>query len=142
MHDDWVIFGLYPQVVRTALDRILDGSPETDSILANPDFVRGRKLTGPPGAGVFYTNTKAGAEQAYSFVLPLAQVGAAMAQGEMSLQASWDEESKANLKNDITEILLWGKATDAETGYVLLQYRFANWAACADRNEADTAGPF
>ena len=82
MHEDWVIFGLYPQVVRNALDRILDGSPETDSILANPDFVRGRMLTGPPGAGVFYTNTKAGAEQAYSFVLPLAQVGAAMAQGE------------------------------------------------------------
>lgn len=67
---------------------------------------------------------------------------AAMAQGEMSLQASWDEESKANLKNDITEILLWGKATDAETGYVLLQYRFANWAECADRIEAENAGPF
>lgn len=66
----------------------------------------------------------------------------AMAQGEMSLQASWDEESKAKLKNDITEVLLWGKATDAETGYVLLQYRFANWAECADRIEAENDGPF
>ena len=67
---------------------------------------------------------------------------AAVAQGEMSLQASWDEESKADLKNHITEVLLWGKATDAQTGYVLLQYRFANWAECADRIEAENDGPF
>lgn len=66
----------------------------------------------------------------------------AMAHGEMLLQASWDEESKAELKNDITEVLLWGKATDAETGYVLLQYRFANWAECADSIEAENDGPF
>jgi len=82
LHDNWIIFGLYPQIVRNALDRILDNRPESDSILANPDFVRGREVTGPDGSGVVYTNTKAGAQQLYSFALPLAQMGAAMAQGE------------------------------------------------------------
>lgn len=66
----------------------------------------------------------------------------AVVAGEMSLQASWDEESSANLKQDITEVLLLGKATDARTGYVLLQYRFANWAKCSDAIEAEDGGPF
>lgn len=66
----------------------------------------------------------------------------AMAAGEMSLQASWDEDSSAELKQGITEILLLGKATDKRTGYVLLQYRFANWAACADEIEEEADGPF
>lgn len=66
----------------------------------------------------------------------------AMVEGAMSLQASWDEESNANLKQNITEILLLGKATDVRTGYVLLQYRYANWQKCADRIEAEGDGPF
>jgi hypothetical protein len=66
----------------------------------------------------------------------------AIVNGEMSLQASWDEESNANLKQDIGEILLLGKATDAATGYVLLQYRFTNWAECSDKIEAENDAPF
>lgn len=66
----------------------------------------------------------------------------AMAAGEMSVQASWDEDSSANLKQGIAEIFLLGKATDKRTGHELLQYRLANWAEGADKIEAEADGPF
>lgn len=58
---------------------------------------------------------------------------------EMTLQGSWDEESHANLRNGVVEILLLGRATDKRTGYVVLQYRFANWRRCMDLVEAEAS---
>ncbi len=81
-HDKWVIFGLYPQMVTTALDHLMDGDPKKDSILANPDFAAARKVMGDWGASVSYVDSKAGMENVYPFALLLAQTGAAMAQGE------------------------------------------------------------
>ncbi len=81
-HNDWMIVGLYPQVVRNTINRLLDANPKTDSILANPDFVRGRKHIGPLGASLSFMDSKSGAEEGYSVVLPLAQTGLAIWQGE------------------------------------------------------------
>lgn len=81
-HDGRLIVGLYPQMVIMALDRILDGTPERDSILANDDFRRARQVLGGIGSTLSYVDTKAGVANLYPFVLPMAQIGAAMAQGE------------------------------------------------------------
>lgn len=81
-HDGRLIVGLFPQIVITALDRLLDGTPERDSILANSDFRRARKVLGGVGSMLGYVDTKAGVGNLYPLALPMAQVGAAMAQGE------------------------------------------------------------
>lgn len=81
-HDNRLVFGLYPQMVKNALDGIADGKPETDSLLANADFVRARKVLGPLGSSITYVDTKASMGQAYPWLLLLGQMGAAMAQGE------------------------------------------------------------
>jgi len=81
-HENRLICGLYPQMVMTALDRLLDGGAGQDSLLGNPDFVRARKILGGIGSSVSYVDVNAGVEAMYPWVLGLAQVGAAMAQGE------------------------------------------------------------
>jgi prepilin-type processing-associated H-X9-DG protein len=81
-HEKWVIFGLYPQMVTTTLDRLMDGDPKKDSILANSDFAAARKVMGDWGWSASYMDSKAAMENLYPFVLLLAQIGAAMAQGE------------------------------------------------------------
>ena len=80
-HEDWMIIGLYPQVVRNSIDRLLDNRAGEDSLLANPDFVRGQKCLGSLGSSVAYIDSKRGAEDTYAFLLPLAQAGLAMWQG-------------------------------------------------------------
>ncbi len=82
LHGDRLIVALFPQMVAFTLDRLLDGNPQTDSILANADFVRARRVLGPLGTSVSYVDTKAGVEQLYTILLPLAQMGAAMIQAE------------------------------------------------------------
>jgi hypothetical protein len=70
----WV-FALFPQMVRTELDHLMNRAP---SLLDNPDFQRGRQLL-PAGAfAVTYVDTRVGFRQLYSFALPIAQMGAAM----------------------------------------------------------------
>jgi len=82
VHEDKLVFGLYPQMVTAALDRLLSGNPQEDSILANADFVAARKVIGPVGSSMSYVNTRAAFQSAYPFLLPLAQIGAAMGQDE------------------------------------------------------------
>ena len=81
-HEQWVIIGLYPQIVTTALDRLIDGDPGKNSILANADFVKARKTMGKPGPGLAYVDTRRTFAGLYPWLLAIGQVGAAMAQGE------------------------------------------------------------
>ncbi|MCZ6684007.1 MAG: hypothetical protein O7B26_12575, partial [Planctomycetota bacterium] len=81
-HRDRVIVALYPQMVIGALDRMLDGNDPKDSILKNPDFVAGRKVLGKLGPTVSYSDTRAGTEQLYPFLLLFGQMAAGMASAE------------------------------------------------------------
>ncbi len=81
-HDKWVVFGLYPQVVTTALDRLEGGDPAKESILANEDFVAARRVLGEIGPSMSYVDSRVILEGVYPWVLLLGQMGAAMAQGE------------------------------------------------------------
>jgi len=74
-----MIVGLYPQMVRITLDRLLDGG---ESLLANPDFQRGRKLMPPDASSFSYADTAKFLSWAYAIGLPLGQLGIAMGQGE------------------------------------------------------------
>ena len=76
--DRWIL-ALYPQMVRTALDRMMDKGP---TLLDNPDFQRGYKLLPKGASSVTYTDTAEGVRQLYSFALPIAQVLLSMGQGE------------------------------------------------------------
>ena len=78
-YDGRLIVALYPQMIRSALDRMIGKAP---SLLDNPDFVRGRKLLPADCYSLGYVDAKAGIRQLYSFALPLSQVGVAMLQGE------------------------------------------------------------
>ncbi len=82
VHENKLVFGLYPQMVTAALDRLGSSNLQEDSILANADFVAARKVIGPVGSSMSYVNTRAACQSVYPFLLPLAQVGAAMGQAE------------------------------------------------------------
>ncbi len=81
-HDKWVVIGLYPQMVTTALDRLEGGDPSKDSILANEDFVAARRVLGDIGPSMSYVDSRVILGGVYPWVLLLGQMGAAMAQGE------------------------------------------------------------
>lgn len=81
-HKKRVIMGLYPQMVTTVLDRLTDGDAAKNSILANPDFMKARKVMGDLGPGLSYVNTRNTFANLYPWLLGIGQVGAAMAQGE------------------------------------------------------------
>ncbi|MCP4248453.1 MAG: hypothetical protein GY778_15505, partial [bacterium] len=75
-----LIVALYPQMVQAALDRMA-GDTAGDTLADNADFVAARKVLGGIGSTVTYLNTRRAAQQLYAIALPLAQMGAAMAQG-------------------------------------------------------------
>ncbi len=81
-----LIAALFPQMVRPALDRLMD---QGESILDNADFQRGRKLL-PAGAhSVRYADTAKTVRFVYPLVMPVAQMLIAMGQGEgLALDAS------------------------------------------------------
>jgi hypothetical protein len=81
-HGKWVVVGLYPQMVTTALDRLTAGGSKKESILDNPDVIAAKKTLGEMGSSFSYVNTKAAWEQMYPFALLLAQMAAGGAQGE------------------------------------------------------------
>lgn len=81
-HGKWVVVGLYPQMVTTALDRFAEGSSKRESILDNPDVIAAKKSLGELGSSFSYVDTKAAWEQLYSWALLVAQMGAGAAQGE------------------------------------------------------------
>ena len=81
IHEGRLIKAFYPQMVVATLDRLMDGDPKADSILANGDVVKARKVLGENGVGFSYIDSRAGFSSVYPFVLLLAQMGAAMAQG-------------------------------------------------------------
>ncbi len=80
-HGKWVIVGLYPQVVTTALDRLTEGSRK-ESILDNPDVVAAKKTLGEFGSTFSYVDTRAAWEHLYPFALIFAQIGVGAAQSE------------------------------------------------------------
>lgn len=82
VHNDWLIVGLYPQVVAGTIDRISEGDLKKSSILSDPDFIRSRKVLGRLGTSMTFVNTRDSVRTLYPFALGLAQTGAAMAQGE------------------------------------------------------------
>ncbi|MQP65564.1 hypothetical protein GE253_09420 [Niveispirillum sp. SYP-B3756] len=59
---------------------------------------------------------------------------------ERSYQASWDNESHAQLKDGIIEILLSVSALSDSSGYVTVQYRFSNWDKCKAAMQNSQAG--
>lgn len=81
LHEGRFIMAFYPQMIITTLDRLMDGDPKANSILANADVVKARKVLGESGVSFSYVDSRAGVASVYPLVLPLAQVGAAMAQG-------------------------------------------------------------
>lgn len=81
-HEGRIIMGLYPQMVQATLDRILDDKTGADALSANPDFIKGCEVLGGLGSTMGYVDNRRGVEQLYSLLLPAAEVGAALAQGE------------------------------------------------------------
>ena len=79
VHGERMIVGLYPQMVRAAIDQIADKRP---GIASNPDFARGLKLMPKNAISVSYVDTARGVASLYSISLPIAQVLTAMGQGE------------------------------------------------------------
>jgi type II secretion system protein G len=77
--DDRFVLALYPQVVRAALDHLLDRG---ESITANGDFQRGFKRMPEKPHSINYVDTKAGVSQMYPLVLLIADALGAMAQSE------------------------------------------------------------
>ncbi len=90
-----VIIALYPQMVRTAIDRMIDGKPEKDSILANVDVIAAEKIIGPIGGSFVYGDTEASMSQLYPFVTLLSPIGLNFLRAErMSIDASaWPSQS-------------------------------------------------
>lgn len=80
VHDGWLMAGLFPQIVRSSIDRAMDNFPRENSLLENKDFQRGRALVSPLGASMYYVDTKLGISQLYPLVLPAVQAGLAMGQ--------------------------------------------------------------
>lgn len=80
--DGWMIFGLYPQMVSSTLDRLDEGDLRENSILANADFLKSREVLGKLGTTMTYADTRDGIRMLYPFALTFGQMGAAMAQGE------------------------------------------------------------
>ncbi len=81
-HNDWLVMGLYPQMVSATLDRLAEGDLRKNSILSNTEFMQGRKVLGKLGSSATYVDTRDGLRTLYPFALALAQAGAAMAQAE------------------------------------------------------------
>ncbi len=81
----WMIQGnrltiaLFPQILRAVVDQQKDKLP---SIVDNTDYQRARKLMPKEVGSLSYMNTARGVNAMYPFVLPLAEVASAMAQGE------------------------------------------------------------
>jgi len=76
--DRWVC-GFYPQMVRATLDHLMDPG---ESLMANEDFRRGRRLMPADVESISYVDTKDFVQSVYSFALPIAQALLAMGQGE------------------------------------------------------------
>ncbi|MFH0981935.1 MAG: H-X9-DG-CTERM domain-containing protein [Planctomycetota bacterium] len=74
-----VVLALFPQMVAQTLDQLAAPDVQKRCILANPDFVRGRKLLPPTSSAVAYVNTKDGAENLYTLFLPAATAGCSFA---------------------------------------------------------------
>lgn len=66
----------------------------------------------------------------------------ALKRKERVLQASWDEESGAKLKDGIVEILLTAVADRMDTGSLRLQYRFTNTEACETWLDEESSDAF
>jgi general secretion pathway protein G len=73
------IAGLWPQMVRVALDGLMDGGP---TLLDNPDFQRGLKYMPKEYASIEYIDSWAGMRWAYGLALPVASLLTSMGQGE------------------------------------------------------------
>ena len=81
-HEGRFVIGLYPQMVQATLDRMLDDGRGAHGLIANPEFVKAFEALGGLGSTMGYVDNRRGMEQLYSYLLPAAEVGAAMAQGE------------------------------------------------------------
>ncbi len=68
IHDQHVVLGLTPQLVRNVTARIKGADARSASILANPDFVELRKKLPDDLTAVSYVDTAAGVRQLYPLV--------------------------------------------------------------------------
>ncbi len=82
VHDKQIILALYPQVVRTTIDRLSDEAAGGNSIASNEDVMAATKVIGPIGDSFLYSDTRSAMEQAYPWLLLLGQMGASAAQAE------------------------------------------------------------
>lgn len=79
-HKNRVVIALYPQMVAQVIDRITAPDAKDLSILANPDFVRGRKLLPADCSTLVYSDTAQAVEGLHKLLLPAWTAGAAMVQ--------------------------------------------------------------
>ncbi len=81
VHENHLITAFYPQMVTSVLDRLMKKDPMS-SILANEDFVRGRRQLPDGACGLCYTDTRNSISGLYSILLPISQMMLAMGQKE------------------------------------------------------------
>lgn len=80
VYEDRWIAAMYPQMVRVALDRMMD--PESKSILDNEGFRRGWKLVPPDATSMNYVDAARSVRHLYALALPISQALIAMGQEE------------------------------------------------------------
>ncbi len=81
VHGRHVIIALYPQMVMHAIDH-LSVRDRSNSLLANPDFARARKMLPERCSAIVYSDTKADMTDLYKVLLPLATAACGWARGQ------------------------------------------------------------
>jgi general secretion pathway protein G len=76
-HDGRLIVALFPQMVQTALDQMLDKAP---SIVEDDGFQRGRKIIPAQFSSIGYLDSPRGMRHLYSVALPISQALVSMGQ--------------------------------------------------------------
>ncbi len=89
-HNEWMAFALFPQMIRNAIDRLVDGTPASDSMLSNPDFKAYKNRIGDMGYSFSYANTPEGVQDLYSLALPMVQT---VVSGLQAMGVSFDPAS-------------------------------------------------
>lgn len=81
IHNNRLVIGLMPQTVRSALDRVRSPDARDWSILANQDFLRGRKLLPETLISVGYVDSKRGVTDFYPLMLLGSTAGVSAGRG-------------------------------------------------------------
>lgn len=81
LHGNRLVLGLMPQTVKSTLDRVQASDARNRSILANQDFLRGRKLLPESLVSVGYVDSKRGVANYYPILLLGSAAGVSAGRG-------------------------------------------------------------